>query len=103
MFLFAVLLVSCIGFVSGASAEVLTRVRASGMGLISGGDRAAAFDQAKRAALREAVEIGVGTLVSAETRVDLHKLRTGRLRSLKTSSSLGPMATSDLLRWSNKG
>ena len=70
MFLFAVLLVSCIGFVSGASAEVLTRVRASGMGLISGGDRAAAFDQAKRAALREAVEIGVGTLVSAETRVE---------------------------------
>ena len=70
MFLFAVLLVSCIGFVSGASAEVLTRVRASGMGLISGGDQAAAFDQAKRAALREAVEIGVGTLVSAETRVE---------------------------------
>ena len=70
MFLFAVLLGSCIGFVSGASAEVLTRVRASGMGLISGGDRAAAFDQAKRAALREAVEIGVGTLVSAETRVE---------------------------------
>ncbi len=70
MFLFAVLLVSCIGFVSGASAEVMTRVRASGMGLISGGDQAAAFDQAKRAALREAVEIGVGTLVSAETRVE---------------------------------
>ena len=70
MFLFAVWLVSCIGFVRGASAEVLTRVRASGMGLISGGDRAAAFDQAKRAALREAVEIGVGTLVSAETRVE---------------------------------
>ena len=70
MFLFAFLLVSFIGFVSGASAEVLTRVRASGMGLISGGNRAAAFDQAKRAALREAVEIGVGTLVSAETRVE---------------------------------
>ena len=60
MFLFAVLLVSCIGLVSGASAEVLTRVRASGMGLISGGDRAAAFDQAKTAALREAAALVAG-------------------------------------------
>ena len=70
MFFFAVLLVVCIGLDSGASAEVLTRIRASGMSLISGGDRGVALDQAKKVALREAVEIGVGTLVSAETRVE---------------------------------
>jgi hypothetical protein len=36
---------------------------------ISGDDLAAAFEQAKRAALREAVEEGMGVLVSASTRV----------------------------------
>ena len=70
MVYYAALLFLWIGLASGTSAEVLTRVRSGGMGLISGGDHAAAFDQAKRAALREAVEIGVGTLVSAETRVE---------------------------------
>ena len=70
MLFLAFLLISCVGLDSGVSAEVLTRVRVSGMGLISEGDRVVAFDQAKRAALREAVEIAVGTLVSAETRVE---------------------------------
>jgi hypothetical protein len=39
------------------------------MGLIVNGDRAAAFSQAKRAALREAVEEAVGTLISSNTQV----------------------------------
>lgn len=52
------------------SADVLTRVRASGMGFIAAGDQAGAFSQAKKAAMREAVEVGVGTLISAETRVE---------------------------------
>ncbi len=51
------------------SAEVLTRVQASGLGFIAAGDQAGAFAQAKKAAMREAVEIGVGTLLSAETKV----------------------------------
>ena len=51
-------------------ADVLSRVKASGLGYISTGDLAAAFAQAKKAAMREAVELGVGTLISAETRVD---------------------------------
>ena len=51
-------------------ADVLSRVKASGLGYISTGDLAGAFAQAKKAAMREAVELGVGTLISAETRVD---------------------------------
>jgi len=50
-------------------AEVVKSVRARGMGLIVNGDRAAAFSQAKRAALREAVEEAVGTLISSNTQV----------------------------------
>ena len=51
-------------------AEVLKTVKASGLGYIVKGDRAGAFSLAQKAALREAVEVGVGTLISAETRVE---------------------------------
>ena len=51
------------------NAEVVKSVRAHGMGLIVDNDVSAAFQQAKRAALREAVEEAVGTLISARTRV----------------------------------
>ncbi|MEW6752757.1 MAG: hypothetical protein AB1505_17530 [Candidatus Latescibacterota bacterium] len=56
-----------------ASAEVTTTVRASGLAPL-GGDVSAAFDQARREALRQAVEEGIGTLVTARTRVENYAL-----------------------------
>ena len=52
-----------------AQALVTQVVRASGTGLIVGQDLANAFEQAKNAALREAVEEAAGTLVAASTQV----------------------------------
>ncbi len=51
-------------------ADSISRIQAEGLGAIVAGDRAAAFDEAKRAALRQAVEEGVGVLLSAHTRVE---------------------------------
>ena len=50
-------------------AAVTKTVQAAGWGVVIDGDRATAFERAKRAALRQAVEEGVGTLVTAATRV----------------------------------
>lgn len=58
--------------VSGAGvawAAVTQTVRAIGTGVIVGQDQASAFEQAKKAALREAVEQAAGTLVTASTQV----------------------------------
>ena len=49
--------------------EVTKSVRASGLAVVIEGDRAAAFQQAKAAAMREAVEEAMGTLITAETMV----------------------------------
>ena len=54
---------------SEGQAEVIKTVRARGFGFILEGDKAAAFQQAKKAALREAVEEAVGTLISSTTQV----------------------------------
>ena len=56
--------------VAADAAAVTRTVRATGMAPVEGGDRAAAFAEAKRAALRQAVEEGVGVLVSSATRVE---------------------------------
>ncbi len=53
-----------------AAALVTQTVRATGVGMIVAQDLAAAFEQAKKAALREAVEEAAGTLVSSTTRVE---------------------------------
>ena len=50
-------------------AEVTKSVRATGLGPIVGQDLIGAFEQAKQAAMREAVEQAMGTLISAHTRV----------------------------------
>jgi len=55
---------------SPAAATVTQSVRATGTAAILGGDLANAFEQAKKAALREAVESAAGTLVSASTEVE---------------------------------
>lgn len=44
-------------------------VRVQGMGLIVGEDLSGGFEQAKKAAMRQAVEEAVGTLITAQTRV----------------------------------
>ncbi|MEE3042987.1 MAG: hypothetical protein VX948_19145 [Candidatus Latescibacterota bacterium] len=52
-----------------ASASTVTRtVRSTGQAVVVAGDIATARDQARRAALREAVESGVGVLISSTTR-----------------------------------
>ena len=51
-------------------AESLKRVQSVGLGSIVNGDRAAAFEEAKQNALRQAVEQGVGVLLSSHTRVE---------------------------------
>lgn len=50
-------------------ASVYTTVQASGLGLVIDGDEAAAYQEAKNQALRQAVEQAVGTLVASHTRV----------------------------------
>lgn len=62
-------LVLLIGLAAVGQAEVTAVVQASGLAPIAAGDLGLAFEQAKRAALREAVEEAVGTLITAQTRV----------------------------------
>lgn len=52
-----------------AFSEMTKTVRVEGLGLIVNGDKSTGFEQAKRAALRQAVEEGVGVLISSQTRV----------------------------------
>ena len=70
MTVFSVVLILLCWSSAPLGAEIVTTVRASGIGYIASGDQAGALAQAKKAAMREAVEIGVGTLISSETRVD---------------------------------
>ncbi len=51
-------------------AEVVAQVRSTGYGVVVNGDRAAAVEEARRTALRQAVEEGVGVLLSGHTRVE---------------------------------
>ena len=51
-------------------AETLKRVESTGFGAIVKGDRAAAFEEAKMNALRQAVEEAVGVLLSSHSRVE---------------------------------
>ncbi|MCC7262250.1 MAG: hypothetical protein IT369_06985 [Candidatus Latescibacteria bacterium] len=53
-----------------AGAVVTQSVKATGTAAIIAGDRANAFEQAKKAALREAVEQAAGTLVTTSTQVE---------------------------------
>lgn len=66
-FLLALSLVPLLAGIAGAA--VTQTVRATGLGVIVGQDLVAAFEQAKKAALREAVEEAMGTLVSSSTQV----------------------------------
>jgi hypothetical protein len=52
-----------------AFSEMTKTVQVEGLGLIIDGDKSTGFEQAKRAALRQAVEEGVGVLISSQTRV----------------------------------
>ena len=67
----AVLLSICLSFAFGGSvaATVTKRVRATGSASVHDGNHAAAFEEAKRAALREAVEEAVGVLIYSHSRV----------------------------------
>ena len=69
---FAVYLVVLVGE-SGAG-PVTKKVRVTGLAAILDDDLAAAFERAKRSALREAVEEAVGVLVSSATRVRNYEL-----------------------------
>jgi hypothetical protein len=55
--------------IGSSQAAVFKTVRSEGLGLIVADDLGAAFDQAKYAALRQAVEQAVGVLVSSHSRV----------------------------------
>jgi hypothetical protein len=48
-------------------ADVITQVQATGYTAVANGDIGSAYEQAKRAALREAVEQATGILVSARS------------------------------------
>ena len=52
------------------SAESVKRVESTGYGVIVKGDRVAAYEEAKQNALRQAVEEGVGVLLSSHARVE---------------------------------
>lgn len=60
------LILSLAGRVEG---EVTKTVRAQGLGLIVGDDLSGGFEQAKKAAMRQAVEEAVGSLITTQTRV----------------------------------
>lgn len=57
------------GLAVPVAAQVTATVQASGLAAILGNDLARAYEDAERAALREAVEQAVGTLVTGQTRV----------------------------------
>lgn len=68
------------GLQGAAAASVTKRVQATGQAVVVG-DLAAACDQARRSALREAVEEGVGVLVSSVTRVQNYAVIDERILS----------------------
>ena len=70
MFMVSSIFLLQIAFVCSLWAESLKRVQSTGLGLIVKGDRAAAFEEAKKNAMRQAVEEGVGVLLSSHTRVE---------------------------------
>lgn len=55
--------------ISVDAADVTQRVRSTGIAVVQHGDLPGAFEQARRAALRQAVEEGVGVLITSMTRV----------------------------------
>lgn len=65
-----ILLLICSFQSETVQAAVTQTLRVTGSGVIVGQDLASAFEQAKKAALREAVEQAAGTLVTASTRVE---------------------------------
>lgn len=68
----AAILLVVAGLPGGGAAHgaVTQTLRTTGTGVIVGQDQAGAFEQAKKAALREAVEQAAGTLVTASTQVE---------------------------------
>jgi hypothetical protein len=67
-------------FAQGGSQEI----EAKGLGAILGGDRAAARDKAIKDAQRNAVEQAVGTMISAETKVENFQLISDRILTEST-------------------
>jgi hypothetical protein len=63
------LIVLLLGLAAPVAGQVTATVQASGLAAILSGDLARAYKDAERAALREAVEQAVGTLVTGQTRV----------------------------------
>ena len=63
------LLLLCFSSVEAVFGAVTQTIRTTGTGVIVGQDQASAFEQAKKAALREAVEQAAGTLVTSSTQV----------------------------------
>jgi hypothetical protein len=57
------------GWIGGAAGQEVQTITAEGVGVVIGGDRAIARDNAINDALRKAVEQAVGTMVSSETLV----------------------------------
>jgi hypothetical protein len=71
------------GLSIGADAvDVTQRVQATGMAAIHAGDVGAACEQARRAALREAVEEGVGILVTSTTKINNYAVIDDRILSV---------------------
>jgi hypothetical protein len=65
-----ILIFFLLSFVPSVFAASTTKVQAIGYSAIIAGDQAGAFEQAKRAALREAVEEGIGVLLSSQALVE---------------------------------
>jgi hypothetical protein len=63
------LVLMCLAWGGAASGQQAQTITADGVGVVIGGDRAIARDQAINDALRKAVEQAVGTMVSSETMV----------------------------------
>ena len=63
------------------AADVTQRVRATGAAVVHSGDLAGACEQAQHAALREAVEEGVGVLITSTTRTNNYAVIDDRIFS----------------------
>ena len=63
------------------AADVTQRVRSTGVAVVHQGDLAGAFEQARRTALRQAVEEGVGVLITSTTRVKNYAIIDDRILS----------------------
>ena len=68
--------------ISVDAADVTQRVRSTGIAVVQHGDLPAAFEQARRAALRQAVEEGVGVLITSMTRVQNFAIIDGAMNDL---------------------